>query len=118
MSKEIITREVLESKYTTLESPKLNELLTQVRRHNPDIFVKAEKIVLKKFSWKNPFKPAISEHCEYTMYKMDSENRLLTINHDYNSIKSYLIGYIEGCSAGKRELKEQFQRNRRRNYAS
>lgn len=107
MTKEEINIDVLREKYSTIESEKLNGLLVQVHRLNPDVYIKPTVHRQKTRRWWNPFKTVVTEQIEYTMYKFDKEGVLIAIHHDYNSLKSYLIGYVEGSSAARRAMQKE-----------
>lgn len=91
-----MTIETLAKECVSLQNEKLDNLFQQARVVNPNIYVQAVPRVKKRFRWSNPFRPIVEEYDNYVMYRAYPDGRIVRICHDYNSLKSYFIGMLEG----------------------
>lgn len=92
-----LTKEYLEENCTSIGNEKLNYLFQQVREYRQDIYVQPILKVKKTFQWKNPFHPLIEEYDDYVVHRLSGDGKMMRIYHNYHSLKSYFIGFLEGC---------------------
>lgn len=83
-------------KFAHIENGKLESLFQQVRYRNQNIYVETISKEQRIFRWSNPFKPIINRYDEYTVHRVNVDGSVTLIRHDYRSLKSYLIGFLEG----------------------
>lgn len=93
----IVDKEYLEKNCISIKNEKLNHLLQQVREYRKDIYVESVPKIKKTFRWKNPFHPLIEEYDDYVVWRLRPKGEPIHIYHDYKSLKSYFIGFLEGC---------------------
>lgn len=92
-----LTKEYLERNCTSIANEKLDYLFQQVREYRKDIYVQPVTKIKKTFQWKNPFHPLIEEYDDYVVHRLSGDGKMIHIYHDYLSLKSYFIGFLEGC---------------------
>ena len=92
-----INKEYLEKNCVSINNEKLDYLFQQVRMYRNGIYVQAVPKIKRTFRWKNPFRPLIEEYDDYVVWRFRSKGEPIRICHDYNSLKSYFIGFLEGC---------------------
>ena len=92
-----INKEYLEKNCTSINNEKLDYLFQQVRMYRNGIYVQAVPKIKRTFRWKNPFRPLIEDYDDYIVWRFKPKGEPIRICHDYNSLKSYFIGFLEGC---------------------
>ena len=108
-----INKEYLEKNCVSINNEKLDYLFQQVRVYRKGIYVQAVPKIKKTFQWKNPFRPLIEEYDDYVVWRLRPKGEPVHIYHDYNSLKSYFIGVLEGCHVHEYSRKKNYSKANR-----